>query len=76
MVFLLVLKLKTQHLIQQVFNVSQNGSFFTDLLDFVEKNLYYQTTRLLSFVVFINLKTYFSVKKVLCTRIERGPNGH
>ena len=32
---------KIQHLIQQVFNVSQNGSFFTDLLDFVEKNNHY-----------------------------------
>ena len=35
---------KNQHLIQQVFNVSQNGRFFTDLLDFVEKNIYHQTT--------------------------------
>ena len=32
-----------QHLIQQVFNVSQNGSFFTDLLDFVGKKRYYLT---------------------------------
>ena len=44
-IYLLFTKtLKIQHLIQQVFNVSQNRSFFTDLLDFVEKNNYYQTT--------------------------------
>lgn len=34
---------KIQQLIQQVFNVSKNGSFFTDLLDFVGKNRYYLT---------------------------------
>ena len=33
---------KIQHLIKQVFNVFGKPSFFTDFLDFVEKNLYYQ----------------------------------
>ena len=37
---------KKQHLIQQVFNVSENESFFTDFLDFVEKNNYHHTTRI------------------------------